>query len=216
MFLFSGKCSPFERCLQEPFRKHKHLVQMYIIDKAILHPGDKSAPTAGKFLKFGTVDAGRVRPRWFSLRSNSLVSAKRKLIGSGESDDRGHSLVCVYVGMRFYAVCLLPTPLEYEAGAKEYGCRILKFPDGWALTESAVFRPFDIFAFSPPAIPEFHRLCSPKKTGCHHKKQASVCCTYCRGGFSSCMGIIQMPVYTIIEDKRTNYDVRKNLLYPES
>ena len=81
--------------------------------------------------------------------------------------------------------------------------------------ESAVFRPFDNLAISPLAIPKFHRHCSQKKMDCHNKKQASVCCTYCRGGFSSCMGIIQMPVYTI-EDKRTNYGVRKSLLYPES
>ena len=133
MFLFSGKCSPFERCLQEPFRKHKHLVRMYIIDKVILRLSDKSAPMAGKFLKFGTVGAGRVRPRWFSLRSNSLVSARRKLIGSGEPDDRGHSLVCVYVGMRFYAVFLLPTlgmpadTIEYEVGEQEYGSRVCSF-----------------------------------------------------------------------------------------
>lgn len=48
-------------------------------------------------------------------------------------DDRGHSPVCVYVGMRFYAVFLLPTlgmpadTLEYEVGEQEYGCRVCSF-----------------------------------------------------------------------------------------
>ena len=45
MFLFSEKCSPFERCLLDPLRKHRHHVRMYIINnKILLHPGNMNAP----------------------------------------------------------------------------------------------------------------------------------------------------------------------------
>ena len=100
---------------------------MYIIDKVILHPGDKSAPTAGKFLKFGTVDAGLVPTHDGFPVTTIAGSSTKEFIGYGESDGRGYSLVCMCFGMRFYAAFLLPAlrmpayTFEYEDGEQGYG-----------------------------------------------------------------------------------------------